>query len=84
MPDPNSDPHTLAFDKHGMLFFSFQASNQIGRLNPKTGEFVEYPMPTTPGNFDGKKLSFDPTAKDTVIFFSNPRNAQILRVEFLD
>jgi virginiamycin B lyase len=39
MPDPNSDPHTMAFSKDDrFVFFSFQASNLIGRVNTETGE----------------------------------------------
>ena len=39
MPDPKTDPHTLAFSADNrMAFFSFQASNLIGRINIDTGE----------------------------------------------
>lgn len=37
MPDPEAkDVHTIAFDKKGMVFFTFQWANMIGRLNPET------------------------------------------------
>ena len=41
-------------------------------------------MPNGPGNFDTKKMAFDPTTKKTVILFANTRNAQVMRVEILD
>ncbi|MDH5630465.1 MAG: cytochrome C [Gammaproteobacteria bacterium] len=39
MPIPEAkDPHTGIFDKQGILWFTLQQSNMIGRLNPETGE----------------------------------------------
>jgi len=36
-PEPG-DPHTLIFDNSGILWFTMQNANRIGRLDPKTGE----------------------------------------------
>ena len=39
MPDPEAtDVHTITFDKKGMVYFTFQWANMIGRLNPDTGD----------------------------------------------
>jgi len=47
MPDPAAkDPHTPLFDKQGMLWFTLQNSNMIGRLNPATGEIKLATAPT--------------------------------------
>ena len=85
VPVKFTTPYTASVpDRNGYVYSPTHTAEAVLRLNPKTGEILEYPMPTTPGNFDGKKVSFDPTAKGTAIHFSNPRNAQIIRVEFLD
>ena len=38
MPDPRArDPHSAIFDAKGILWFTLQHSNMIGRLDPATG-----------------------------------------------
>ena len=39
------DPHTIAFDQKGDLWFTLQNSNMVGRLNPTTGEIKLVKMP---------------------------------------
>jgi len=48
IPDPNvKDPHTLIFDPSGILWFTAQNANRIGRLDPKTGD-IKLLTPPTP------------------------------------
>jgi len=48
MPDPDvKDPHTLIFDQSGILWFTAQNANRVGRLDPKTGE-IKLLTPPTP------------------------------------
>jgi streptogramin lyase len=85
MPTSFTTPYTATVpDKNGYIYSSSNTSERLLRLNPKTGEVVEFPMPTGPGNFDTKKMSFDPTTKRTVLLFANTRNAEIMRVELPD
>ena len=38
MPDPKAeDPHSLVFDSEGILWFTVQVGNFVGRLDPKSG-----------------------------------------------
>lgn len=47
MPEPAvQDPHTLIFDPSGILWFTAQNANRIGRLDPKTGEIKLLVSPT--------------------------------------
>jgi virginiamycin B lyase len=47
MPDPEAkDPHTLNFDQSGILWFTVQQGNKVGRLDPKTGEVKLFTPPT--------------------------------------
>ena len=47
MPDPAArDPHTPLFDKDGILWFTLQNANMIGRLDPKTGDIKLVDVPT--------------------------------------
>jgi virginiamycin B lyase len=50
MPDPGAkDPHTLIFDRSGVLWFTVQSANRIGRLDPKSGE-IKLLTPPTPNS----------------------------------
>jgi virginiamycin B lyase len=40
------DPHTPAFDHDGILWFTNQETNYIGRLDPKTGKMTLVKVPT--------------------------------------
>ena len=53
-------------------------SERMYRLDPKTGEVVEYFMPT---EFDTKKIAIDPTASNVVLWMSNKRTARITKIE---
>jgi virginiamycin B lyase len=50
MPDERAaDPHTPIFDQKGVLWFTVQRGNMVGRLDPKTGkvELRESPTPNS-------------------------------------
>jgi hypothetical protein len=40
-------PHDVQMDSRGMLWYSDFGSQYVGRLDPKTGEATEYPIPVT-------------------------------------
>jgi virginiamycin B lyase len=44
LPTPKSLPHDPAFAPDGSLWYTGQAVNKLGRLDPKTGEFKEYAL----------------------------------------
>ncbi len=47
MPDPRArDPHTPIFDQKGILWFTVQGGNFVGRLDPKTGIITLKEAPT--------------------------------------
>ena len=47
MPDPAArDPHTPVFDASGVLWFTVQGANMIGRLMPGTGDVKLVSVPT--------------------------------------
>jgi len=40
------DPHTAVFDAQGILWFTVQGGNMVGRLDPKTGKIELKEVPT--------------------------------------
>jgi virginiamycin B lyase len=45
VPTKGAHPHDPAVGPDGALWFTEQMANKLGRLDPKTGEFKEYPLP---------------------------------------
>jgi len=48
-PTPGSRPHDPLAMPDGTLWWSGQFANRLGRLDPKTGEMKEYPIPVLGG-----------------------------------
>lgn len=46
VPTPKSRPHDPAIAPDGSLWYTAQGANQLGRLDPATGQFKEYPLKT--------------------------------------
>ena len=77
-----STPYTAsAPDKNGYIYAPSNMSERLLRLDPRTGEVIEYQMPT---EFDTKKIAYDPTTDDVVLWMTNKRTARITKVEPLE
>jgi virginiamycin B lyase len=46
VPTPGSRPHDPLAARDGTIWYTGQLSGRLGRLDPKTGEVLEYPLPT--------------------------------------
>ncbi len=46
VPTPGSRPHDPLATRDGAVWYSGQMANVLGRLDPKTGQFKEYPLKT--------------------------------------
>jgi len=58
VPTKGAHPHDAAVGPDGALWFAEQATNKMGRLNPNTGEFKEFPL-TDDKNPGPRGLTFD-------------------------
>ena len=47
LPTPWAQPYDVVTDKNGEAWTGSMLSDRVSRLNPKTGEFVEYLLPKT-------------------------------------
>jgi streptogramin lyase len=75
-------PYTAsAADGNGYVYASSNMTERLMRLDPGTGQVVEYPIPT---DFDTKKIVYDPSSSRTTLWMANTRNARLVRVEPLD
>ena len=79
---PYMAPYTASTpDRNGYMYLPSNMAERMVRLNPETGEIIEYQMPT---EFDSKKLNWDPTTDRPVLWMANMRTARITRFEPLD
>jgi len=77
-----STPYTTSTpDKNGYIYAPSNMAERFMRLDPRTGEIVDYQWPT---EFDTKKISHDPTTDRVVLWMTNMRTARIAKVEPLD
>jgi len=45
LPRPVAQPHDVILDSDGMAWYSDFADELLGKLDPRTGEATEYPIP---------------------------------------
>jgi len=82
MPRKYTTPYAVsAPDKNGYVYATSNTAERLMRLDPKTGEIVEYQMPT---EFDSKKITYDPTTSRVILWMVNTRTARMMKVEPLD
>jgi len=82
LPQKYTTPYCVsAPDKDGYVYATSGMAERLIRLNPKTGEIVEYQVPT---EFDSKKITYDPTTSRTTLWLVNTRTARLMKVEPLD
>ena len=82
LPYTYTTPYTVTSpDRNGYVYVSSNMTERLSRLDPRTGEVIEYQMPT---DFDSKKIAHDPTSDRSTLWMANTRNARVIRVEPLD
>jgi streptogramin lyase len=66
-PTPNAGNYSVVVDKkNDLIWTSEQKVDKIARFNPKTEEWVEFPLPTAES--DPRRIDIDPTNPNRVYF----------------
>ena len=60
IPTPYSQPYGIAVDAQGVVWFSGQLTNKIGRLDPSSGAIKEYEIPSAKGATTDNKWVYSP------------------------
>jgi streptogramin lyase len=68
-------------DRNGYVYATSNMAERLMRLDPKTGEIVEYQIPT---ELDSKKITYDSTTSRLTLWMVNTRTARMMKVEPLD
>ena len=81
LPRADAAPHDTAVDAQGNIWYSDFTSQFIGKLDPRTGKAVEYPVPlarTGPYAQGGLQIAFD---REGRVYFGNMSQMQIVRFD---
>ena len=81
MASPWSAPYDLVTDSKGEVWAAGMATDRVTRVNPKTGDTVEYQLPK-PTNV--RRVVVDETRGAPVFWTGSNHGASILKVEFQD
>ena len=78
---PYISPYFARPVRNGDLWTSSHGSDRLLRLDPNTGEIVQYLMPSY---YDARKVVVDETAGQVTVWLPNKNTGQLIRVEPLD
>lgn len=78
---PHISPYYARPDKDGFVWVSSTGSDRLLRLDPRTGNIVQYLMPVP---YDARKVVVDTSASQTTVWLPNKNAAELIRVELLD
>jgi streptogramin lyase len=81
LPRTDAAPHDAAIDAQGTVWYSDFDSQFLGKLDPRTGKVLEYPVPlarTGPVAQGGLQIAFD---KEGRVYFGNMSQMQIVRFD---
>src|SRR5205809_3437781 len=81
LPRPDASPHDEVFDAQGNVWYSDFNSQFMGKLDPKTGKVLEYPIPQNRlGQIAQGGLQID-IDKEGRIYLGNMSQMQIVRLD---
>jgi len=81
LPTKWSMPYQAKVDRNGDVWAGGMAADRIARINSRTGEITEYPLPA---NTNIRNLYVDDSTTPISIWFGNNHGAAIVKLEPLD
>jgi streptogramin lyase len=81
LPTPWGQPYDVVTDKNGEAWTGSMLSDRVSRLDPKTGEFVEYLLPKTTNI---RRVFVDNSTSPVSFWVGSNHGASIVKVEPLD
>ena len=75
-----AQPYKMIADKDHMVWFSNSADDKLGQLNPTTGKFTMYPLPTRGTN--SRHLGIDVSTDPPTLWVPYTAAGKVARVQF--
>ncbi|OFW36712.1 MAG: hypothetical protein A3J28_10480 [Acidobacteria bacterium RIFCSPLOWO2_12_FULL_60_22] len=81
-PTPNACPYSISVDrKHNLIWFGELDGDRIGRFDPRTNTFVEFPLPRAKS--DVRRIEVD-RSRPNRVYFSGAAAALVGYIEVLE
>jgi virginiamycin B lyase len=74
-------PYDAVADRHGEVWEVNESSDRLGRLDPKTGEWTNYPLPRY-SNL--RRVFVDDRGPQPAVWTGNDHAASVIKLEPLD
>ncbi len=81
LPTKFTNPYDVIWDKNGDIWTSGMSTDRVVRLNPDTGQAIEYPLPR-PTNV--RRVFIDNTTERPTFWVGSNHGASIIKLEPLD
>jgi len=81
LPTPWSGPYYVTWDKSGFVYTGGMTTDRLEKLNPKTGEVVEYLMPR---DTNMRRVFADDSTTPATIWTGSNHGAAIVKIEPLE
>ena len=81
LPTPWTAPYYVTWDKNGELWTGGMTTDRVVRLDPKTGETIEYLMPN---DTNIRRVFVDNSTTPVTFWTGGNHTARVVRVEPLD
>ena len=81
LPTRHTHPYDVIWDKNGELWTGGMTTDRVVRLDPKTGQAVEYQLPR---NTNMRRMFVDNTTARPTFWVGSNHGASIVKVEPLD
>jgi virginiamycin B lyase len=81
LPTPWAEPYDVAADKNGMAWTGSMLSDRVSRLDPKTGQIIEFLLPRSTNI---RRVFVDDRTTPVAFWVGNTHGASILKVEPTD
>ena len=81
LPTPCTQPYDVIWDKNGELWTGGMTTDRVVRLDPKTGQAVEYPLPR---DTNMRRMFVDNSTTPPTFWVGSNHGASIVKVEPLD
>ena len=81
LPTAWGQPYDVVADKNGEAWTGSMMSDRVSRLNPKTGNYVEYLLPKTTNI---RRVFVDNTTSPVTFWIGSNHAASIIKLEPLD
>ena len=78
LPTPWAQPYDVVVDKNGEAWTGSMMSDRVSRLNPKTGQYVEYQLPKTTNI---RRVFVDNSTTPVTFWVGSNHGASIIKLE---